>query len=296
VAGKCKDANKRSVVVVNLRRLQGFLLNHLSLHELETMPALTSVEFTGSAYQAAGAPPPLPPHTNQGPSASASSLKQPADSTSAAKMTSKPDPFPSVKMPSKPDPSTSAYSATNPSPICNAAKMPSKPNPSPCNTFAGGVSSNTHAIVQKIQSNYESNAVASHTGKKAKFTIPRPGVNGGVAGVLNGKRLVLTGVFPEVGGGTGLTLGKDRTKDMIESFGGKVTSAVSGKTDFVIVGRDPGRSKVSQADAKGVPMIDLISLERLLIGQSSLEATASEPPPRITNFSAGYVGQKRIAY
>ena len=171
-----------------------------------------------------------------------------------------------------------------------------KPNPSPCNTFAGGVSSNTHAIVQKIQSNYESNAVASHTGKKAKFTIPRPGVNGGVAGVLNGKRLVLTGVFPEVGGGTGLTLGKDRTKDMIESFGGKVTSAVSGKTDFVIVGRDPGRSKVSQADAKGVPMIDLISLERLLIGQSSLEATASEPPPRITNFSAGYVGQKRIAY
>jgi hypothetical protein len=298
VAGKFKDASKRSVVVVNLRRLQGFLLSHLSLQQLGTMAALTSMEFTGNAYQPAGAPPPLPPHPNQGPSAGASSLNQLADS--AAKMPSKSNPSPAAnhpKIPSKTEPSTSAYSATNPSPISNTAKMPSKLNPSPSGyTFAGGVPSNTHPIVPRIQNIHGSTAVVSHTGKKGKFTIPRPGVNGGVAGVLNGKRLVLTGVFPEVGGGTGLTLGKDRTRDMIESFGGKVTSAVSGKTDFLVVGRDPGRSKVSHADAKGVPLIDLISLERLLIGQSSLAATASAPPPRIANFSAGYVGQKRIAY
>ena len=41
-----------------------------------------------------------------------------------------------------------------------------------------------------------------------------------------------------------LELGKARVKTMIESFGGKVTSAVSGKTSFVLVGREPGMSKV----------------------------------------------------
>ena len=41
-----------------------------------------------------------------------------------------------------------------------------------------------------------------------------------------------------------MELGKARVKTMIESFGGKVTSAVSGKTSFVLVGKEPGMSKV----------------------------------------------------
>jgi hypothetical protein len=300
VAGKFKGAGKRSVVIVSLRRLQGLLLNHVSLQQLETMPELTSMEFMGSAYQAAGAPPPLPPHAAQGTSASASSSKQPADSASPAMATAT-----AAKMPPKPDPSSSGIAAKMPSkldssPSGNATKMPLKPDPSPSpsgNAAVGGASSNIHAIVSRVQSNNESTAVVPHTGKKAKFTIPRPGVNGAAsADLLSGKRFVLTGVFPEVGGGTGLSLGKDRAKSMIESFGGQVTSAVSGKTNFVVMGQDPGRSKVTQADKRGVPLIDLISLNRLLMGQSSIEATASAPPPRITNFSAGYAGQKRIAY
>ena len=77
---------------------------------------------------------------------------------------------------------------------------------------------------------------------------------------------------------------------------GKVTGSVSGKTDFVLVGKDPGRSKVSQADSKQIPLIDLLALQRLLNGQASIEDTEAAPPPRITNFSAGYPGQGRIAY
>jgi len=38
--------------------------------------------------------------------------------------------------------------------------------------------------------------------------MPCPGLNGAQTGSLNGKTVVLTGVFPEAGGGMGLNLGK----------------------------------------------------------------------------------------
>ena len=55
----------------------------------------------------------------------------------------------------------------------------------------------------------------------------------------------------------GLNLGKDRAKAMIEAFGGRVTSAVSGKTDYLVVGAEPGASKVAKAQEKGIPMLDV---------------------------------------
>ncbi len=57
---------------------------------------------------------------------------------------------------------------------------------------------------------------------------------------LANKAFVMTGIFPDIGGGTGLDLGKGRVKALIESFGGRVVSAVSGKTDFLMVGEEPG--------------------------------------------------------
>lgn len=73
-------------------------------------------------------------------------------------------------------------------------------------------------------------------------------------------------------------------------------SLCTSHTDYVIVGKDPGRSKVSAAEAKNIPTMGLTSLHRLMMGQLSLENVADEPPPRITNFSAGYPGRKRIEY
>ena len=43
---------------------------------------------------------------------------------------------------------------------------------------------------------------------KAIFVIPTPGMEGAQPGCLAGLRFVLTGVFPQVGGGTGLNMGK----------------------------------------------------------------------------------------
>lgn len=70
-----------------------------------------------------------------------------------------------------------------------------------------------------------------------RYVIPRPGIDGALAESLSGRTFVLTGVFPELGGGAGLKLGKDRLRDMISSFGGRVTSAISGKTSYLVVGQ-----------------------------------------------------------
>ena len=80
---------------------------------------------------------------------------------------------------------------------------------------------------------------------------------------------------------------------MIESFGGKVTGSISGKTNFVIVGKDPGSSKVSTARAKDLPLIDLQSLKDKIMGV--LPVLEDAEAPAITSFSAGYP-TKRIAY
>ena len=63
----------------------------------------------------------------------------------------------------------------------------------------------------------------------------------------------------QVGGGKGLSLGKDKVTRMVESFGGRVTGSVSGKTDILLVGKEPGYAKVSQAQSRGG--IALLSLE-----------------------------------
>lgn len=63
-----------------------------------------------------------------------------------------------------------------------------------------------------------SNSTHLTTYDKKKFQIPKP--NKSNANSMSGKRFCLTGIFPEVGGGCGLSLGKSKVKQMIMSFGG----------------------------------------------------------------------------
>ena len=65
------------------------------------------------------------------------------------------------------------------------------------------------------------------------------------------------------GGGDGLTLGKDKLKKLITDFGGAVTGSISGKTNFVVVGDEPGARKLVQAQERGVPTIDLDALMKM---------------------------------
>lgn len=64
---------------------------------------------------------------------------------------------------------------------------------------------------------------------------------------LTGKVFVLTGTLP--------TLKRDEAKVLIESNGGKVSSSVSKKTDYVLAGEDAG-SKLTKAKDLGIEIID----------------------------------------
>jgi len=64
---------------------------------------------------------------------------------------------------------------------------------------------------------------------------------------LNDKTFVLTGSLP--------TLTRKEATELIEDNGGKVTSAVSNKTDFLLTGESPG-SKIDKAKKLDIPIID----------------------------------------
>jgi DNA ligase (NAD+) len=64
---------------------------------------------------------------------------------------------------------------------------------------------------------------------------------------LDGKAIVLTGGLR--------SLTRDQARDLILRYGGRVSGSVSKKTDYVVVGEDPG-SKADDALRLGVPVLD----------------------------------------
>jgi len=138
---------------------------------------------------------------------------------------------------------------------------------------ANGESGHTWELVNTLPLRKRDN-VASNGNQAFKFLTP--GVGGAIAGRLEDKRFVVTGVFPELGGGFGLKLGRDKMKEMIECFGGKVTGSISGKTNFVIVGDEPGDKRLEQAKSKGVPIIDRTSLHKILVGGGEFPSSGKD--------------------
>jgi DNA ligase (NAD+) len=92
------------------------------------------------------------------------------------------------------------------------------------------------------------------------------------AGGLAGRTFVLTGKL------AGLTRGEAQTR--IEAAGGRVTSAVSKATDYVVVGEDPG-SKFAAAKRLGVSTLDEAGLAALL---AESEAPSEEGEGRQLTF------------
>ena len=74
-------------------------------------------------------------------------------------------------------------------------------------------------------------------------------------GPLSGKTLVLTGTLPD--------LTREEATERVVAAGGRVTSSVSKKTDYVVAGESPG-SKLEKAERLGVPVLDEAGLLDLL--------------------------------
>lgn len=71
-----------------------------------------------------------------------------------------------------------------------------------------------------------------------------------------GKSFVITGEPDDYG--------KDGAKEIIEAFGGVVRGAVSGKTDYLLVGEYAGEKKLEKARELGTPIITADDLEQMI--------------------------------
>ena len=89
-------------------------------------------------------------------------------------------------------------------------------------------------------------------GLQLEMEGPPPG-----EGPLNGRTLVLTGSLPD--------LTREEATERILAAGGRVTSSVSKKTDYLIAGEAAG-SKLEKAERLGVPVLDEPGLLALLAG------------------------------
>jgi DNA ligase (NAD+) len=83
--------------------------------------------------------------------------------------------------------------------------------------------------------------------RRAGVTLADEGADEGPR-PLEGVTVVVTGTLVDYS--------RDGATEAVQERGGKVTGSVSKKTDFVVVGADPGASKYEKAVKLGVPVLD----------------------------------------
>jgi DNA ligase (NAD+) len=77
-------------------------------------------------------------------------------------------------------------------------------------------------------------------------------------GPLTGKTYVITGTLER--------WSREQAAAALEAAGAKVTNSVSAKTEALVVGEEPGASKLTQAQRLGIDLLDEQALEKLLGG------------------------------
>ncbi len=93
-----------------------------------------------------------------------------------------------------------------------------------------------------------------------------PAAPAGAPGAVRGKTFVLTGTLER--------MPRAAVAERIRAAGGTVSGSVSGRTDYVVAGANPG-SKLAKAKALGVGVLDEVGLDGLLA--TAAEETGDEP-------------------
>jgi DNA ligase (NAD+) len=93
---------------------------------------------------------------------------------------------------------------------------------------------------------------------------------------LASKTFVLTGTLQ--------SMTRDEAAEAIRKQGGSVTSSVTGKTSYLVAGKNTGAKKTARADELGVEVIDEDGLLKLLAingdTKASAESVEKKPPPK----------------
>lgn len=90
---------------------------------------------------------------------------------------------------------------------------------------------------------------------------------GPVSAALSGKSIVISGNF---------SVSREEMKALIEAHGGKNSSSLSGKTDYLLAGSKPGPEKMKKAGQLGIPVLDEDAFRKLL-GPSEGEIPSDGP-------------------
>ena len=74
---------------------------------------------------------------------------------------------------------------------------------------------------------------------------------------MEGLTFVITGVLDAID--------RDEAATLIQRYGGKVTTSVSGRTSYLIVGREPGESKIDKVQTWTMRATELNAQHRLYV-------------------------------
>ncbi|MCD7796529.1 MAG: NAD-dependent DNA ligase LigA [Clostridiales bacterium] len=102
-------------------------------------------------------------------------------------------------------------------------------------------------IARSVVNYFSSESARELISKLKEYGVNMESVDTSQGNQLEGKVFVLTGTLP--------TLKRSEASALIESFGGKTSSSVSKKTDYVLAGENGG-SKLDKAQSLGIEIID----------------------------------------
>ncbi|MGH2767793.1 MAG: NAD-dependent DNA ligase LigA [Actinomycetota bacterium] len=112
-------------------------------------------------------------------------------------------------------------------------------------------------VARAIRAWFDEPANQAAVEKLRRAGVRLTGERAGPAGPLAGKSFVITGTLP--------TLSREDAGRRIEAAGGKVTSSVSKRTHYLVVGENPG-SKLAKAEELGTNQLEEEGLLKLLEG------------------------------